>query len=34
MRPRVHKAILGQSDIVGTLKTLTKQWNRLKRRYG
>jgi multiple sugar transport system substrate-binding protein len=33
MRPRVHKAILGQADIEGTLKTLTKQWNKLKRRY-
>lgn len=34
MRPRVHKAILGQADLVGTLATLSRQWKRLKRRYG
>ena len=33
MRPRIHKALLGQADSVGTLKTLAKQWKKLKRRY-
>lgn len=33
MRPRIHKALLGQADSVGTLKTLAKQWMKLKKRY-
>ena len=33
MRPRIHKAILGSEDLVGTLGTLSKQWKKLKKSY-